>query len=102
MTYQDNANLAADQQYQKRLAAAVYIEALGKPAGDKLGDVILKSQPYTASSIFGPTVASAPGFGEKYAASGDAGITDGDLLSAIQANWDRLADLQPEPATPAP
>ena len=92
MTYADTAALAADQEYRERLAACVFTEALGRPA-DAFADEIIKGGPTWAASWFGPTVASSPGFGDKYAAGGAAAVTDGDLLSAVQAEWDRLAGL---------
>lgn len=99
MTFQNTADLASDPQYQQRLAACVFTEALGKPS-DPFVDQLLRSGPQFASVIFGPTVASSPGFGEKYATGGEAGVTDGDLLSAVQANWARIAGLYAPPVVP--
>ena len=96
MAFTDVAALAADPQYQARLAACVFNETLIKPPGD-FTDTILRVGPGFASQAFGPTVASAPGFGDKYAEFGQEGITDGDLLSATQANWDRIAGLYEPP-----
>lgn len=99
MTFADTAALAADPDYQSRLAACVVTESLGKP-GDSLADAVILNGPQFAARVFGPTVASAPGFGDKYAAGGAAGITDGDLLSAVQASWARLSDVHAAAVTP--
>jgi hypothetical protein len=96
MTFQNTADLAADEQYQQRLSACLYTEALGKP-GDALADQLLSSNAYYGVTIFGPVVASAPGFGDKYATGGQEAVTDGDLLSAVQASWARLAGLYAPP-----
>lgn len=90
MTFADTAALAADDDYRNRLAACVFTESLGKP-GDAFADQIIRQGPTWAASYFGPTVASSPGFGDKYATGGAAAITDADLLSAVQATWDRIA-----------
>jgi hypothetical protein len=99
MTYEDTAALAADPDYGRRLAACVVTESLGKP-GDQLADDVIRNGPGFAVNVFGPTVASAPGFGDKYAAGGAAGVTDPDLLSAVQASWERLAAVYAPAATP--
>jgi hypothetical protein len=99
MTYQDSANLTADQEYQRRLQACVTNEALLKP-DDAFADKLLTT-PMLAITAFAPTVAVAPGFGDKYVAGGQAAITDGDLLSAVQSLWPRMSELHlPEPPTP--
>jgi hypothetical protein len=90
MTYQDTAALGADPEYQQRLSACLTTESLGKT--DDLSDQILRSAAYGVAT-FGPVVASAPGFGDKYAGGGQAAVTDADLLSAVQASWDRVAAL---------
>jgi hypothetical protein len=92
MTYADTAALAADPDYGSRLAACVVTESLGKP-DDALADAVLRNGPGYAVNVFGPTVASAPGFGDKYATGGAAAVTDADLLSAVQASWARLAGV---------
>jgi hypothetical protein len=97
MTYQNTADLANDPNYRERLSAAAFTEALGKP-GDGLADFILRNPPMVAFNVFGPPVASSPGFGDKFATGGQAAVTDGDLLSAVQANWARLAGLYAPPA----
>jgi hypothetical protein len=96
MAYSDIAALQSDADFNSRLAACVIDEALGKPAS-YFTDLLLRNSPSFASSVFGPTVASAPGFGDKYSTGGQVEITDQDLLSAVQASWDRLAALYPEP-----
>ena len=91
MTYQNTADLSADTDYQERLSACLTTEALGRP-GDALADQLLRSPAYGLQA-FGPVVASAPGFGDKYAGGGQSAVTDGDLLSAVQASWERIAGL---------
>jgi hypothetical protein len=93
MTYQDSAALAADDQFTARLAACLTTEAAGRP-GDQLADTILTGG-HTGVSWFMPLIAVAPGLGEKYAAGGQESVTDGDILSAVQANWARVAGLHP-------
>lgn len=91
MTFRDTANLARDQVFQERLSAALTTESMGKP-DDALADAILKD-PAEGSAMFMPLISSAPGFGDKFAAGGQDSITDGDMLAAIQANWQRVVDL---------
>ena len=91
MSYEDVANLAKDGDFASRLAAGLTNEAVLK-TGDALADVILKNPPLGAS-MFIPLVSSAPGFGAKYATGGQESITDGDLLSAMQAFWPRVTEL---------
>ncbi len=98
MTFADTAGLASDQQYRERLAACAMTEALGRPA-DPFADLILTYGPGWAAVQLGPAVASAPGFGDKYAAGGSAAVTDGDLLSAVQASWDRIGALHASAAS---
>lgn len=97
MTYQDSANLAADPDYLARLASCVTTEAYAKPS-DLFVDQVLRSAGFGAVA-FGPTVAVAPGFGDKYASGGQAMITDGDILSAVQATWLRVSALYLPPTT---
>lgn len=96
MTYQDSAHLAADPDFIARLASCVTTEAYAKPP-DQFVDQVLRSTGFGAIA-FAPTVAVAPGFGDKYAAGGQAAVTDGDLLSAVQASWTRIASLYLPPA----
>ena len=97
MTFSDVADLAADPEYQRRLAACVYSETLAKPS-DFFTDQILRTGPGFAAQAFGPTIASSPGFGGLYAEGGQERITDGDLLAAVQFNWSRIAALYTPPA----
>jgi len=99
MAFTDIAALAADPGYQSRLAACVFNETLAKPS-DYFTDTILRVGPGFAVQAFGPTVASAPGFGDKYTEGGQEAVTDGDLLSAVQANWTRIAALYLPPDIP--
>jgi len=101
MSYQDVSSLTADVAFNARLSAALTTEALGKT--DSLSDQLLKNQPYWGAMIFGPSVAASPGMGEAYATGGSEAVTDGSILAAIQAQWDRIATLHPEEEeTPLP
>lgn len=91
MTYADSAALSEDQQFKDRLGASLNIESLGKP-DDPLANRILGTT-VGGWGMFMPFVSSAPGFGDKYAAGGQESITDGDLLSAVQASWARVAAI---------
>jgi hypothetical protein len=93
MSYLDQANLADDSTFQRRLAAALANESAVK-TGDDLADLVLRS-PTQGANMFMPVVASAPGFSDAYATGGQDAITDGQLLSAIQAGWSRVAGLYP-------
>lgn len=86
MTYSDQASLATDSEFSRRLGAALTTEGRGKTT-DPLGKVIM-SFPAQGVQWFMPFVSSAPGFADKYGAGGQSSITDGDLLSAVQASWD--------------
>lgn len=97
MTFADTAALAADGEFRARLGACLTTEALGK-TGDPLADLIIKNQSFWGIALFADTVAAAPGFGDKYAAGGQSAISDGDMLSAVQADWDRIAALHTEEA----
>jgi hypothetical protein len=91
MGYADVANLSKDSDFTERLAAGLTGESVLK-TGDALADLILKNPPIGAS-MFMPLVSSAPGFGDKYASGGQESITDGEILSAMQAAWPRVTDL---------
>lgn len=90
MTYAQTAALAADQDFTHRLAACLTTEAA--PKSDELSDTILRSPLYGAQ-LFMPMVSSAPGFADAYAGGGQEAIDDAMILSAVQASWDRAADL---------
>lgn len=91
MSYEDVAKLSTDSDFTLRLAAGLTGEAVLK-VGDTLADLTLKN-PALSASMFMPLVSSSPGFGDKYATGGQAAVTDGDILSAIQTAWPRVADL---------
>jgi hypothetical protein len=91
MAYEDVANLATDDEFNARLAACVQTEAKG--LSDGLSDLILKNMMFYGATVFIGPVSTSPGFDTKYAAGGQEAITDGDLLSSVQANWARLAGL---------
>lgn len=91
MAFQDSANLAQDSNFQARLNSCVVTEAYAKPS-DEFVDQILRTTGW-GGIAFGPTVSVAPGFGDLYASGGQEAITDGDLLAAVQASWDKIAAL---------
>jgi hypothetical protein len=95
MTYAQTADLAADQEFARRLAAALSTEA--GPKSDELSDQILRSPAY-GTQLFMPLVSSAPGFADAYGSGGQEAITDPMILSAVQASWDRVAGLLPDAA----
>ena len=92
MGYSDTAALANDAEFSARLVACVTTEAIGKP-GDPLADRVLANAAYIPGAFL-PMVASAPGFDAKYATGGQEAVTDGDLLSAVQASWARVSEVQ--------
>lgn len=98
MSYQDEANLAKDPQFAERLGAGLASEAKDKGTDD-LPALILRN-PAEGARVFMPLIASSPGFGAQYAQDGQAGISDGMLLSSIQANWQRVSDIYFPPTTP--
>src|SRR5512144_30759 len=97
MSYASSAALAADPEYLARLSFCVLGEATVKPSAPFTDQLIVNGPPF-AATVFGPSIATAPGFGEMYETGGQAAISDGDLLSAVQASWDRIAALY-TPAT---
>jgi hypothetical protein len=94
MTFQDTANLARDAEFNARLGAALTVEALAKPP-DYLVDQILKS-PGVGSAWFMPLVSASPTFDTQYATGGQLAIDDNEVLSSIQASWQRVFDLYEE------
>lgn len=89
MSYSDQQNLSVDPEFVDRLWAATATEAQAKPADDPPARYVL-ANPYKGADLFMPYVATAPGFGDLYAAGGQEAITDGDILSAVQAAWPRV------------
>lgn len=98
MSYQDEANLAKDPQFAERLGAALATEAKSKGTDD-LPALILRN-PAEGARVFMPLVSTAPGFGAQYAQDGQAGISDGMILSAVQAYWNKVSDIYFPPTTP--
>lgn len=98
MSYQDEANLAKDPQFAERLGAGLASEAKGKGTDD-LPALVLRN-PAEGARIFMPLIASSPGFGAEFADGGQASISDGEMLSAIQANWDTVSDIYFPPTEP--
>jgi hypothetical protein len=91
MSFKDIADLARDPGFSARLAAGLAKEALAK-SSDPLVDQILKS-PDVGQAWFMPLVSAAPGFDAQYATGGQFAIDDNEILSAIQASWQRVFDL---------
>jgi hypothetical protein len=88
MSYATQAALAKDPDFQARVTAALVNEAVLKPDSDVLAQAIIRS-PGMPAQTFVPVVAAAPGFGDK---PDQSAITDPELLSAVQANWQRVTD----------
>lgn len=93
MGYIEQANLAADAEFQRRLAAATAQEAKPKPQDDNFANAILRS-PEEGSRMFTPFVVAEPGFDVE-----QSQISDAMILSAIQANWARVSGVYFPPAT---
>jgi hypothetical protein len=94
MAYADRAALITDPMFMGRLNACIANEAMGKPIPDPFADQILRAWSY-GGQVFGPLIISLPGFDVP-----EADVTDGMLLSGVQATWDRaqsLAGIVPAP-----
>lgn len=88
MPYADRATLATDPAFIGRLNACVTNEAMPKAqAGDAFSERLMSSYGWGAT-IFMPWVSSAPGFDID-----QENITDGMLLSAVQASWETVQNL---------
>jgi len=93
VTYLDQANLASEPKFRTRLGAALAEQGRSHVA-EPLGRLIMNS-PEEGVAAFVPFVASAPGFGDKFAQAGNSdSITDGDILSAVQTSWDDVNTVQ--------
>jgi len=92
MGYADRAALTSDQGFIGRLNACTANEAIGITS--EFADRILAMWGYGASAFMG-LVVSSPGFDRPQEL-----ITDGDLLSAVQAHWARAESIAAPPATP--
>jgi hypothetical protein len=86
MAYTDRAALIADATFMGRLNACVANEALPK-TNDPFADQILRAWGY-GGQVFGPLMISLPGFDVP-----EASITDGQILSGVQATWARAESL---------
>lgn len=88
MPYQDRATLATDPGFIGRVNACVTNEAMPKAqAGDPFSQRLMSSYGWGAT-IFMPWISSAPGFDID-----QENITDGMLLSAVQASWESVESL---------
>lgn len=94
MSYADEAALAADEDFRGRLQACLSTEAQPLIPQDPLAIQVLRF-PSMAVQQFLPWVSTAPGFGDAYAAGGQAAVEDPMLLSAVQANWAAVAMVHP-------
>ena len=92
MTYQNEADLAEDVAFSRRLSACLSTEAKGK--SDALAGYVL-TDPVVGAQYFVPYLSTAPGFGDTYATGGSEAIQDPEILAAVQANWDAVAALHP-------
>jgi hypothetical protein len=97
MTYQQIADLGKDEAFLERLAAAVTEQA--KSHSDYAAESSLRS-PSQGATMFMPFVSTEPGFAAAYGEGGQEAITDGMMLSAIQANWDAVNTLWAPISTP--
>jgi len=100
MSYAEMSGLAKDQEFAGRLASAVCEQAKGRKT-KYVAQAALRS-PETGASMFMPFVSTEPGFSDAYGEGGQAAITDGQILSAVQANWDRVATVWTPIGTPEP
>jgi hypothetical protein len=97
MSYESQAELAADQTFAQRLTACTSEQAQAfqndpEPAVKSLADRILADAGLGLSWFLWP-VATAPGFGD---ADGQENITDGQLLAAVQTVWPTVAAIHPD------
>lgn len=92
MTYLDQAALAADEEFSRRLSSALTTEGRANVA-DPVAGLVMNS-PAQGVSVFMPFISSAPGFADKYGAGGQGAVTDGDILSAVQASWADVGIVQ--------
>ncbi len=98
MTYQDQQRLSAEPDFLNRIWSCICTEAQPLLPADATAVAVL-SDPWRAVASFVPFLATAPGFGDKYAMEGgQANITDNEILASVQAHW---GDVQiPSAATP--
>lgn len=92
MTYQDQAALAIDPIFAQRLQSALTTEGRVNVA-DPLSKLVMNSAAH-GQAVFMPFISSAPTFADKYATGGQESITDGDILSAVQASWADVTTVQ--------
>jgi hypothetical protein len=97
LSYLDQANLAADEDFGRRLAAAVAQEAKPKPDDDNFANSILRN-PAEGGRMFMPFIVAEPGFDTAFANGGQLAILDGMILSALQANWSHVEAVYFPPA----
>ena len=91
MTYQAVYSLGTDPSFRNRLNAALTTESAAK-TDDPLADQAMRN-PEATVTWFMPFITAAPGFADQYSTGGQESIDDGELLSATQAAWPRVADL---------
>lgn len=89
MSYENMSDLANDQEFAARLASAVCEQAKTRET-EYVAQAGLRS-PTSGAQMFMPFVSTEPGFADAYADGGQEAITDGQILSAVQANWNAVA-----------
>jgi hypothetical protein len=97
MAYEDQANLANDGEFQRRLLACITQEAVVRPPEDALGQEVLTNST-EALSWFMPLISSVQELINFYSdpnGGGQSNVPDEAILAAVQANWQRVADLHP-------
>lgn len=95
MTYQAQHDLAQDPDFNGRVQAAVVSESRGK-ISDPLAAMVMNS-PGLGVMAFMPFIATAPGLADKYSTGTQTAVTDGDILSAVQAVWLDVATVRRVP-----
>lgn len=93
MAYADRAALITDPTFMGRLNACIANEAMGKTP-DPFVDQILRAWGY-GGQVFGPLIISLPGFDVA-----ESAVTDGMILSGVQATWTRAQQLSGIAPTP--
>jgi hypothetical protein len=95
MSYTDQANLAYDGDFQRRLQACITQEAaVTRPPDDPLGHQILIS-PTDGVAWFMPIVSSSQQVIDAFTGGGSDAVPDQMILAEAQAAWQRVSDLHP-------
>jgi len=98
MSFQNQANLVTDQEFQSRCSACVFTQAQTfKDDGRQDIAALAKRHlqvPTEIPVIWAAFMAASPGFADQ---TDPAAITDGDILSSVQANWPTVASVHYNP-----